>query len=57
MKATVKKIASQPSWLLRGSDVELAVTQLGDDSQGLAGPDAAAELIRADGRRWVELCE
>ena len=29
MKAIVKTIASQPSWVIRNSDVELAVTQLG----------------------------
>ena len=29
MKPTVNKIASQPSWVIRSSDVELAVTQLG----------------------------
>lgn len=29
MKAGVKTIASQPSWVIRSSDVELAVTQLG----------------------------
>jgi len=29
MKPTVKTIASQPSWVIRSADVELAVTQLG----------------------------
>jgi len=29
MKPTLRKIASQPSWLIRNKDVELAVTQLG----------------------------
>jgi hypothetical protein len=29
MKPQVKTIASQPSWVIRGSDVELAVTRLG----------------------------
>ena len=29
MKLQLKKVANQPSWILRSKDVELAVTQLG----------------------------